>query len=67
MVIYIFGITEWKSFEIIGEGSCLMKDWMECTEKGCTQTLEKVFSKLKFPPSPFIRYVIFLTIKSYCL
>ncbi len=61
MVIYVFGINEWKSFEIIGEGSCLMKDWMECTEKGCTQTLEKVFSKLKFPPSPFMRYVIFLT------
>lgn len=53
MVIYIFGITEWKSFEIMGEGSCLMKDWMECTEK--------VFNKLKFPPSPFMKYVIFLT------
>lgn len=45
----------------MGEGSCLMKDWMECTEKGCTQTLEKVFNKLKFPPSPFMKYVIFLT------
>ncbi len=32
MVIYIFGITEWKSFEIIGEGSCLMGNWMEYTD-----------------------------------
>jgi hypothetical protein len=69
MIIYIFGIFEWKSFEIIGEGSCLMKNWMEFTDKEYDRIWDRVYSDYEFSPSvsifpsfkvpgPFITYDI---------
>ncbi len=69
MVIYIFGIVEWNSFEVIREGSCVMKNWIEFTDKEDEQIWDKIYSELKFSPSlsifpsfkvpsPFVTYDI---------
>ena len=46
MIIYIFGIIEWESFEVIREGSCLMENWMEFTDKEDDQIWERTYRKL---------------------
>jgi len=69
MVIYIFGIIEWKSFEVKKEDSCLMKNWVQYTDEEYNQTWDRIDSKLKFSPSnstfpsfkvpsPFVTYDI---------
>ncbi len=43
-----------KVLEIIREGSCLMENWMEFTDKEDDQIWNKIYSELEFSPSDSI-------------